>query len=330
MVLSDTDLENWEEGDEPGREETLIVGPAEAGQRLDRLAAARLPDISRAYLQTLIADGRVLVGERPRKASHRLQVGDRITIAIPPPTPAALRAEAIPLAVVYEDGDLLVVDKPAGMVVHPAPGHATGTVANAVLAYMPEVRLNGSIRPGIVHRLDKDTSGLLAIAKHERAFAALAAQFQERRTLKVYRALLDGVVAPDAGTVDAPIARDPRNRQRMAVLRGGRDALTHFTVRERFAHHTLVDVRIETGRTHQIRVHCAFIGHPVTGDSVYGRGAQATRELGLRRQFLHAARLGLVLPGGSWHEFVSPLPHDLATVLARLQSQASGPAATTI
>jgi 23S rRNA pseudouridine1911/1915/1917 synthase len=298
------------------RREALRAGDAEAGQRLDRALAARFPDLSRAYLQALIEGGNVLVDGKARRASYRLRPGELVELMVPPPAPTALQAEPIPLAIVYEDDDLLVIDKPAGMVVHPAPGHAGGTVANAVLAHAPDVHVNGSIRPGIVHRLDKDTSGLLVIAKRERAHEALAAQFKRRETEKVYLALLDGVVGPDSGTIDAPIARDPRNRQRMAVLREGRPAVSHFAVRERFATHTLAEVRIETGRTHQIRVHCAFIGHPVTGDPVYGRPAPA---LGLRRQFLHAARLGFRLPSGPWREFTSPLPADLAAVLAQLR-----------
>ena len=302
------------------RRETLRVEPAEEGQRLDRALAARLPDHSRAYLQALIDGGDVLVDGRARKASYRLRAGEEIVVTVPPPAPADLRPEPIPLAVVYEDADVLVIDKPAGMVVHPAPGHDSGTVVNAVLARLPDVRVNGTARPGIVHRLDRDTSGLLVIARHERALAALQRQFKERGVRKVYLALLDGVVEPDEGTIDAPIGRDPRNRQRMAVLREGRPAVSHFRVLERFARHTLVEVRIESGRTHQIRVHCAFIGHPVAGDPVYRRGARD--DPGLPRQFLHAHRLGFTLPGDGWREFVSPLPPDLAEPLAALRGGA--------
>lgn len=315
------DVLAWSD-DEP-RREALVVDDAEAGQRLDRLLAARLPRLSRAAVQALIDAGQVRLEGRVRKPSYRPKAGDRVEVLIPPPAPVDIRPEPIPLSVVFEDADLLVIDKPAGMVVHPAPGHEVGTLVNAVLALVPGVRINGSIRPGIVHRLDKETSGLLVVAKHERALAALAAQFQERRTLKVYLALLDGVVEPDRGTVDVPIARDPRNRQRMAVSREGRPALSHFRPVERFAQHTLVEVRIESGRTHQIRVHCAFIGHPVTGDPVYGmgsRGPHAAPRLPLGRQFLHAARLGLWLPSGPWREFTSPLPPDLAATLAALRA----------
>lgn len=295
------------------RVEELRVAETDAGTRLDRLLAARLPELSRAYLQELIARGQVLVDGQGRKASYRLGGGECVVVTLPAPSATALVAEPIALHVVYEDEDVVVIDKPSGMVVHPAPGHDHGTLVNALLAHAPDVRINGSRRPGIVHRLDKDTSGLLIVAKHERALALLQAQFQQRQAHKRYHALLDGVVEPDEGTIDAPIARDPRHRQRMAVLRDGRAAISHFTVRERLPHHTLVDVRIESGRTHQVRVHCAFIGHPVTGDPLYGRGPRP--ELTLARQFLHAWRLGVTLPNGQWREFDSPLPADLTAAL---------------
>src|SRR4051794_209665 len=320
-MTSDTapELEpTWVEDDE-SRRESFVAEEGDEGQRLDRVLAARLPDLSRSYLQSLIDDGYVTVAERTRKASYRLRVGEPVVVLVPPPAPIDPVPEAIPLAIVYEDADVLVIDKPAGMVVHPAPGHERGTVVNAVLHHAPDVRINGSIRPGIVHRLDKDTSGLLIVAKNERAMAALAAQFQGRQAQKTYLALLDGTVEPDEGTIDVPIGRDPRNRQRMAPLREGRPAISHFRVLERLGAFTLVEVRIETGRTHQIRVHCAFIGHPVTGDPVYGRPQRAS-DLPLARQFLHAAHLGLRLPNGEWREFDSPLPEDLQSVLAILRN----------
>lgn len=309
----------WSEDDEPRREE-LVAGPDEEGQRLDRTLAVLLPDLSRSYLQSLIDDGYVTVGDRTRKASYRLRAGEAIVVLVPPPAPIDPVPEAIPLAIVYEDDDTLVIDKPAGMVVHPAPGHERGTVVNAVLAHVPTVRINGSIRPGIVHRLDKDTSGLLIVAKHERALAILSAQFQERKTIKRYLALLDGEVEPNEGIIDVPIGRDPRARQRMAALREGRPAISRFRVLERFAGATFAEVRIETGRTHQIRVHCAFIGHPVVGDTIYGR-QRPPAGLAIARQFLHAAELGLRLPDGTWHDFVSPLPSDLDGILAGLRER---------
>lgn len=308
----------WGEDDEP-RREALTAGPDEEGQRLDRTLAFLLPDLSRSYLQSLIDDGYVTVAERTRKASYRLRAGEPIVVLVPPPVPIDPVAEAIPLTVIYEDNAVIVIDKPAGMVVHPAPGHERGTVVNAILAHAPGVRINGSIRPGIVHRLDKDTSGLLIVAKDERALAILAAQFQARQTVKRYLALLDGEVEPNEGEIDVPIGRDPRARQRMAALRDGRPAISHFRVLERFTGATLVEVRIETGRTHQIRVHCAFIGHPVVGDAVYGR-QKLPVGIVIERQFLHAAELALTLPDGTWHDFVSPLPDDLAVVLAALRA----------
>jgi 23S rRNA pseudouridine1911/1915/1917 synthase len=310
---------SWADDDE-ARREAFVVEVADEGQRLDRLLAERLSEISRSYVQSLIDDGYVAVDGRTRKASYRVHVGETLAILIPPPAPIDPEPEAIPLTIVYEDADVLVIDKPAGMVTHPAPGHEHGTVVNAVLAHAPEVHINGSIRPGIVHRLDKDTSGLLIVAKHERALALLAAQFQERRTVKRYVALVDGEIDPDEGTIDVPIGRDPRARQRMAAIREGRPALSHFQVRERFVGYTLIDVRIETGRTHQIRVHCAFIGHPVVGDSVYGEPRVAAR-LPLGRQFLHAAGLGVALPNGEWRDFVAPLPAELEETLAILRAE---------
>lgn len=309
----------WSDDDEPRREE-FVVGPTEEGQRLDRTLATLLPDLSRSYVQALIENGYVTVAERTRKASYRLRAGEPIVVLVPPPAPIEPVPEAIPLTVVYEDSDALVIDKPAGMVVHPAPGHERGTIVNAVLAHAPTVQINGSIRPGIVHRLDKDTSGLLIIAKHERALALLAAQFQGRTTIKRYLALLDGEVEPNEGVIDVPIGRDPRARQRMAALRDGRSAISHFRVLERFVGSTFVEVRIETGRTHQIRVHCAFIGHPVVGDTIYGR-QKLPAGVAIERQFLHATELGLSLPDGTWHDFVSPLPTDLAAILDALRAR---------
>ena len=311
--------DDWLDDDDSTRE-SLVAAEEDEGQRLDRVLTARLPDLSRNYVQALIEGGQVTVDGRQRKVSHRLRAGELIEVVVPPPVSTDLVAEAIPLAIVYEDDDVIVIDKPVGLVVHPAPGHERGTVVNALLAHAPDMRINGSQRPGIVHRIDKDTSGLLIVAKHERALALLSAQFRARQTLKLYVALLDGALDTHEGTIDVPIGRDPRNRQRMAALREGRPAISHFRVLEYFARHTLVEVRIESGRTHQIRVHCAFIGHPVTGDTVYGnlRGAVG---LPLRRQFLHAERLGLRLPSGEWREFTSPLPADLEGALRALRAR---------
>lgn len=285
--------------------------------RLDRFVARTVPELSRSYIQQLIEDGNIRVDGQVRRPAFKMTQGEVVTVAVPPPAEWELVAEDIPLNVVYEDADVLVIDKPAGMVVHPAPGHARGTVVNAVLAHAPGIAVNGSRRPGIVHRLDKDTSGLMVIAKSDRAQNTLAQQWQAHTVEKRYIALVAGTVDEEEASIDAPIARDPKNRQRMGALRSGREALTHFTVRERFPAAMLLDVQIDTGRTHQIRVHLAFIGHPVIGDTLYGdrRSAEMAQQIGLQRQFLHASMLGFRLPGGKQVRFTAPLPEDLRQAL---------------
>jgi 23S rRNA pseudouridine1911/1915/1917 synthase len=255
------------------------------------------------------------------RPAHRVRAGERVRVEIPPPAPAALTPEPIPLAVVFEDADLLVVDKPAGLPVHPGAGRATGTLVHAVLAHCPDLPgIGGRERPGIVHRLDKDTSGLLVVAKTEAALRALQAQIQSREVRREYLALVWGRVARAEGTIDAPIGRDPRHRTRMAVVPAGRRAVTGYRVVERFDDATLLELRLETGRTHQIRVHCASIGHPVVGDPTYGRRPNAW---GLRRQALHAHRLAFAHPGsGVALSFTSALPGDIAGALARLRADA--------
>ena len=292
-------------------------------ERLDKFVATELRELSRSYVQQLIAGGLVRVDGVARRSSFPLLGGMVVEVEVPPRAVEPLVPEAIPLDVVYEDADLVVVNKAAGMVVHPAPGHASGTFVNALLAHAPEMLINGTNRPGIVHRLDKDTSGLIVAAKTDRARNSLVAQWNERTVQKGYVTLVDGQVEPNEGTIDAPIARDRDQRQRMAVIANGKPAVTHFTVRERFARATLLDVEIETGRTHQIRVHMAFIGHPVVGDQVYNRSVGRTRRLPkgrVRRQFLHAARLGFRLPDRQAVSFEAPLPPDLEVVLAELRA----------
>jgi len=296
----------------PGREET--------NERLDRFVAAALPDLSRSYVQQLIESGQVRVDGFQRKSKFKLTPGQVVTVSVPPPVIDELQPEPIPLDVVYEDEDVIVLDKPAGLVVHPAPGHASGTLVNALLHHAPGLSVGGGARPGIVHRLDKDTSGLMVVAKTDRARSSLVAQWETRTVRKRYLALVAGVVEPDEGTIDAPIGRDPQQRQRMAVGHRGRAAVSHFTVRRRYADVTLLDVEIETGRTHQIRVHLAFIGHPVVGDPVYGRG-RGDRLPAVPRQFLHASQLGFELPSGRAVGFDSPLPQDLQAVLAALDAR---------
>jgi len=324
----------------PPRALTFIVEAAARGRRLDAYLAANLPALSRARVQALIADGLVSVrlpaesrretatsARRDRlRAADRVHGGETIIVEVPPVRPVALRPEPIPLDIVYEDDDLLVIDKPAGMTVHPGAGRPTGTLVHAVLAHCPDLPgIGGEQRPGIVHRLDKDTSGLLVVAKTENALRGLQTQIQTRVARREYVALVYGRVARSAGTIDAPIGRDPRHRTRMAVVASGRRAVTHYRVARAFDDATLVQARLETGRTHQIRVHFASIGHPVVGDPAYARRANPW---GLRRQALHACRLAFTHPvTGLALSFTSAIPADMQAVIDTLQarSPARGP-----
>jgi len=290
----------------------------EVGERLDKALAARFDTLSRSQIQTLIRDGQVLVNEQVIKASYRLADGDAVSIALPEDTADHEPSpEAIPLDIVYEDDQVAVVSKPAGMVVHPAFGHSSGTLVNAVLARWPEIAsFSEPSRAGIVHRLDKDTSGVLIVAKTHAALESLRAQFKGREVRKRYLALVDGAPETPEGVINAPIGRDPAQRKRMAVRHDGREAITEFRVVEHYADYSLVEVYPKTGRTHQIRVHLAFIGHPVAGDTVYGRRKQAIR---LKRHFLHAAAITFTRPGSS--EAITaeaPLPAGLENILAKL------------
>lgn len=294
--------------------ETLTFTVSEGGERLDRYLVER-SELSRSQLQRLIGEGLVTVNGRPAKAGLRLAPGDQIRAEFaPPPAPQAL-PQALPLAVIYEDSDVLVINKPPGLTVHPAPGHPDRTLVNALLAHFPEIaRLSGSLRPGIVHRLDKDTSGVMVVAKHAVALQHLAHEIKERRVTKKYLALVEGQLSPPRGLVDAPIGRDPSHRQRMAVVADGREAYTRYRVLQSYPDHTLVEAELVTGRTHQIRVHFAAIGHPVVGDTRYGRPSPL-----VRRQFLHAQVLGFRLPSSNTPvEFTAPLPPDLQVALDRL------------
>jgi 23S rRNA pseudouridine1911/1915/1917 synthase len=301
--------------------------PQDAGERLDRAIAAHNADISRSFAATLIEAGAARVNGSPiAKTSHKLKSGDTITLEIPDPQPSTLQAEEIPLKVIYEDADLLVIDKPAGMVVHPAPGHSGGTLVNALLAHVPDIELDmgDEARPGIVHRLDKDTSGLIVVAKRRVAHENLSRQMAARTILKEYVAVVKGRPRPSQGTIEAPIARDPDNRQRMAIVPGGRLARTRYATERELGNYTLVRATLETGRTHQIRVHMASIGHPLLGDPAYGKKTlKDAAALGLTRQFLHARRLGFTLPTtGEWREFTSDLPEDLREALEQLGERA--------
>jgi 23S rRNA pseudouridine1911/1915/1917 synthase len=294
---------------------TTTLTVTESGARLDRYVREHLPDLSRAAAQRLIDDGQVRVDGVVRKASYRVQAGETITVRVPPPEPATPRAEAIPLDILYEDGDLLVVNKPAGMVVHPAAGHTAGTLVNAILAHCPDLNVGGVERPGVVHRLDSDTSGIIIVAKNDTALRDLQAQFKTRRVHKTYLALVEGRVQPPCGKIDAPIGRDPKHRQKMAVVTRGktRAAVTVYRMLAHLDGYTLVEAEPQTGRTHQIRVHLAFLGFPVVGDAVYGKKKNA---LGLTRQFLHAWKIAFTLPrDGRAVSFVAPLPADLRQAL---------------
>ncbi|MBI4299577.1 MAG: RluA family pseudouridine synthase [Chloroflexi bacterium] len=293
----------------------------ETAQRLDRYLVDCL-DISRAQLHKLILSGMVTVNGARAKGGQKLSPGDVVSVRIPEPAPATLAAESIPVPVVYEDADVAVVDKPAGLTVHPAPGHPTGTLVNALLARLPDLARQtstGSIRPGIVHRLDKDTSGLMVIAKNEHAEAALAQQVRSHSLTRAYTALVVGRLTPEHGIIDAPIGRHPQHRQKMAVVTTGREARTSYDVVRYLNGYTLVEVRPETGRTHQIRVHFSALGHPLLGDAVYGRPSPT-----LGRQFLHAHLLGFRLPGSDTYiELRSELPPELRAVLEALAEKAS-------
>jgi len=377
--------------------ETMTLTVTESGARLDRYIAEHLPELSRAAVQRLIDDAYVRVNGVVRKASYRVQVGETITLTIPPPEPATPRAENIPLDILYEDNDLLVINKPAGMVVHPAAGHRAGTLVNAILAHCPHLNVGGDAtsrgkrntdgmaspprdvasveRPGIVHRLDRETSGIIVVAKNDAALRAVQAQFKSRRVHKTYLVLVEGIVKPPRGKIDAPIGRDPKHRQKMAVIplpsdqslgstgasplkradaARAREAVTVYRTLARLpsnellgsagpsplkragaqsasadlnldrrriysaAHstYTLLEVEPQTGRTHQIRVHLAFLGFPVVGDAVYGKKKNA---LGLTRQFLHAWKIAFTLPrDGRAVSFVAPLPEELREALHHL------------
>ncbi len=295
----------------------MILNVESGGDRLDRYVCDHADGLSRAAVQRLVDDGHILVNGVAHKASYRVEPGDTVTVRVPPPEPAGARPEAIPLTIVYEDDDVIVIDKPAGMVVHPAAGHVGGTLVNAVLGHAPRLDVGGAERPGIVHRLDSDTSGLIVVAKNDAAMHDLQAQFQARRVHKTYLALAAGRVEPPQGVIRAPIGRDPKHRQRMAVVTHGvsREAVTVYHTLANPDGYSLLRVEPQTGRTHQIRVHLAFMGHPIVGDGAYGHKAN---QLGLDRQFLHAWRLELALPSGRATSFVAPLPDDLRRALAEL------------
>jgi 23S rRNA pseudouridine1911/1915/1917 synthase len=299
-------------------------------ERLDKFLVEQLQEfptgplrLSRSRIQGLIADGRVDVNGRPaKKAGEALEAGFHITVRIPPPEPTDLIPENIPLDIVFENEDLIVVNKPAGMVVHPAVGHASGTLVNAMLGYDPEIEgIGGEERPGVVHRLDKETSGLILLAKNERAHRWLQDQFRLRKVEKTYLALVDGKPPTPSGRVETYIGRDPSHRKRMAVVSEsrGRQAVSEYKTVESFRNHTLLEFHPLTGRTHQIRLHCAFLGCPIVGDSVYGRKKPT---VDIHRQFLHAYRLKVILPGEKEPRlFEALLPDGLERVLVSRRAE---------
>ncbi len=284
-------------------------------RRLDQFVAAAAVGLSRAEVQRLIREGMVTLNGQFPKASERVAIGDVVTVTVPPPVTSELTPEPMALNILYEDGDLLVVEKPAGLTVHPAPGHARHTLVNGLLYLYPDLPgIGGEKRPGIVHRLDKDTSGLMVVAKTAQAHRWLSGQMKERKVSKGYVALVEGRVVQESGEIDAPIARDPRHRKRMAVVDGGREAVTRYQVTRRWPGYTLVDVSPKTGRTHQIRVHLASVGHPLVGDAVYGKKSDL-----VGRHFLHANRLGFLHPvTEEWLEVRSELPPELDGALSAL------------
>jgi len=313
-----------------GSEHRLRTDGEALGRRLDAWVSAALPSLSRARVQALIASGHVRVDGQPSRASARLRPGQDVTVVVPEPAAAVPAPEDIPLAVVHDDPHLLVVDKPAGLVVHPGAGRAGGTLVNALLRHVPDLSgIGGVLRPGIVHRLDRGTSGLIVVAKTDEAHRDLVRQFASREVVKQYRALVHGVPSARSGEIAAPIGRDPVHRKRMSVRAPrGREARTTWTLERAFDGASLLRVRIHTGRTHQIRVHLAFIGHPVLGDATYGgtrtpsskRAAAREAIAALDRPALHAARLEFTHPAtGERVAFESPLPADLRALIAHLE-----------
>lgn len=298
-----------------------IVEAEDAKARIDKyIADALAEEASRSQVQLWITEGHVKVNNSQVKSNYKLGLGDHISLIIPEAEAVEIIPEDIPLDVAYEDHDVIVVNKPRGMVVHPAPGHPSRTLVNALMYHCKDLSgINGELRPGIVHRIDKDTSGLIMAAKNDKAHASLAAQLKEHSVTRRYYAIVHGNIAHDQGTVDAPLGRDPHDRKLYIVTdRNSKHAVTHFTVVERFGDYSLLELKLETGRTHQIRVHMKYIGHPLVGDPVYGK----SKGLKMNGQALHAAVLGFVHPStNEYMEFTAPLPSEMEELLAVLRSR---------
>ncbi|WP_136606481.1 RluA family pseudouridine synthase [Paenibacillus dokdonensis] len=307
--MSETEIREW------------VIDQAYARDRIDKYITESWEDeISRSQVQLWITSGHVKVNGHSVKSNYKLAEGDHLEVTVPEPSVVEIVPEDIKLDVAYEDSDVIVVNKPRGIVVHPAPGHSSGTLVNALMYHCKDLSgINGELRPGIVHRIDKDTSGLMMAAKNDKAHASLAAQLKEHTVTRRYVALVHGNVSHDQGTVDAPIGRDPQDRKMFTVSeRNSKHAVTHFAVLERFGEYTLLELQLETGRTHQIRVHMKFIGHPLVGDPVYGR----SKGIKMNGQALHAKTLGFVHPSsGEYMEFMAPVPSDIEELLVNLRSR---------
>ena len=289
-----------------------------SGTRLDKYLTSRLPDYSRSQLQIILKQGLITVNNSVVKAGYKLKSGDLIRVILPAPSPVSLEAQPVPLKIVYNDKDIIVLDKPAGLVVHPAPGHPDHTLVNALLSLFPELyKQDEGYRPGIVHRLDKDTSGLMVVAMNSRSKDNLMAQMKNREITKKYYALLEGHITQKRGAIEAPVGRDPSHRQKMALVSKGKYARTTYKVTGYYGPNTLVEANLETGRTHQIRLHFAGIGHPVTGDALYGKPSPV-----LKRQFLHSFYLKFRHPATDKEvEFSSPLPQELKDFISSLSEE---------
>jgi len=297
---------------------TFLVEDINAGKRIDVYLSEIIEDMSRSRIQKLIEEEKIKVNGNVTKSNYKIKSNDQITVEIPDPVKLEIVAEDIEIEILYEDDDIVVVNKPQGMVVHPAAGNYTGTLVNALLKKCKTLSsINGVIRPGIVHRIDKDTSGVLVVAKNDYAHQHLAEQIKEHTVKRIYIALTEGIIKQDTGTIDKPIGRHPVHRKKMAIVENGKRAVTHFKVLERFKENTLIEARLETGRTHQIRVHMASIGHPLVGDPVYGYKKQ---KFNLKGQALHAKVLGFIHPRtGKYMEFSSPLPDYFEELIEKLR-----------
>lgn len=306
------------------RSEEFEVTFAQEGERLDRLLGMIYPDYSRSYFQRLIREGLVLVNGKPQKASYPVRAEELVTVQIPDAVQSVIRPEDIPLDILYEDADILVVNKPKGMVVHPSAGHSCGTLVNAVLYHCSDSLsgINGELRPGIVHRIDMDTTGSLIVCKNDESHIRIAEQIKEHSVNRIYEGIAFGNVKQDCGTVEGTIGRHPGDRKRMAMnVKNGKPAVTHYEVLERFGNCTYMRFSLETGRTHQIRVHMAGIGHPLVGDSLYANGKKAFAGIPLQGQTLHARTIGFLHPAtGNYMEFTAPLPEYFEKMLSILKS----------